>query len=246
VIDLRGPAYGRGIQVRAAGRWSPCPPPYLSAISEQDFVRAKEEWLKRVMMIGALVPSHRVLAYFVTDSLNWATMDCWPSHQTMAGWAGTSTKTVQRTTLLMEDKTLMAIYRRNRRSHPLRYAPVYLVEMTSDTEAARTGHRRPPGLDTSVHESSLVTPFESSVEDGLSKEESKGVSVRKRLSFNLAQRGRLESEIAPLLGGIDVLLRLAAIHDDIVTRICEAYLTGNLGARQIKAAQLAAKQSQAG
>jgi hypothetical protein len=246
VIDPRAPAYGRGLQVRAAGTWSPRPPPYLTAISEQDFVRAKEEWLKRVMMIGALVPSHRVLAYFVTDSLNWATMDCWPSHQTMAGWAGTSTKTVQRTTLLMEDKTLMAVYRRNGSSHPLRYAPVYLVEMTSDTEVARTGQRRPPGLDTSVHESFLVTPFESSVEDGLPKEESKGASIQKCLSFNLAERGRLESEIAPLLGGIDVLLRLAAIHDDIVTRICEAYLTGNLGGRQIKAAQLAAKQSQTG
>jgi len=198
------------------------------------------------MMIGALVPSHRVLAYFVTDSLNWATMDCWPSHQTMAGWAGTSTKTVQRTTLLMEDKTLMAVYRRNGSSHPLRYAPVYLVEATSDTEVARTGRPRPPGLDTGVHQSSLVTPFESSVEDRLPKEESKGVSVQRRLSFNLAERGRLECEIAPLLGGIDVLLRLAAIHDDIVTRICEAYLRGDLGERQIKAAKLAAKQSQTG
>jgi hypothetical protein len=246
VIDRRGPAYGRGIQVRAAGSWSPLPPPYLIAISERDFVRLKEEWLKRMMMIGALVPSHRVLAYFVADSLNWATMDCWPSHQTMADWAGTSTKTVQRTTSLMEDKTLMAVYRRNRSSHPLRYAPVYLVETTSDTEVARTGRRRPPGLDTGVHGSSLVTPFESSVEAGLPKEESKGVPVQKCLSFNLAERGRLEFEIAPLLGGIDILLRLAAIHDDIVTRICEAYLTGNLGERQIKAAKLAAKQSQTG
>jgi hypothetical protein len=242
VIDPRARAYGRGIQVRAAGTWSPRPPPYLIAISERDFVQLKEEWLKRIMMIGALVPSHRVLAYFVTDSLNWATMDCWPSHQTMADWAGTSTKTVQRTTLRMEDKTLMAVYRRNGSSHPLRYAPVYLVETTSDTEVARTGHRCSPGLDTSVHESFLETPFESSVEDGLSKEESKRVSVQKYLSFNLAERGRVESEIAPLLGGIDVLLRLAAIHDDIVTRICEAYLTGNLGTRQIRAAKLAAKQ----
>jgi hypothetical protein len=233
----------RGIQVRADGSWSPRPPPYLTAISERNFVQLKEEWLKRVMMIGAVVPSHRVLAYFATDSLNWATMDCWLSHQTMADWAGTSTKTVQRTTLRMEDKNLLAVYRRDRSSHPLRYAPVYLVGTTSDTEVARTGHRRPPALDTGVHESFLVTPFESSVRDGLTKEESKGDSVQKCLSFKLAERGRLESEIAPLLGGIDVLLRLAAIHDDIVTRICEAHLTGHLGERQIKAAKLAAKQS---
>jgi hypothetical protein len=235
----------RGIRVRASGSWSPCPPPYLVAIAEREFVQLKEEWLKRMMMIGGLVPSHRVLAYFVTDSLNWATMDCWLSHQTLANWAGTSTKTVQRTTLRMEGKNLMAIYRRNGSSHPLRYAPVYLAGATSDTDVRQTGHRRSPGLDTRVHESFLRIPFESSVEDGLPKEESKkGVSVRNYLSFNLAERGRLESEVAPLLGGIDVLLRLAAIHDDIVTRICEAYLTDNLGDRQIKAAKLAAKQSQ--
>jgi hypothetical protein len=243
VIDIRGHCFGRGIQVRAAGKWSPCPPPYLTAISEQDFVRAKEEWLKRVMMIGSLVHSHRVLAYFVADSLNWATMDCWPAHQTLAGWAGTSTKTVQRTTLLMEDKTLMAIYRRNGSSHPLRYAPIYLVKMTSDTEVARTGQRGPPGVDTNIQESFLATPLESSVAGRPPKEEKTGASVRKSLSFNLAERGRLELELAPILGGIDVLVRLAAIHNDIVTRICEAYVTGNFSARQIKAARLAAKQS---
>jgi hypothetical protein len=124
---------------------------------------------------------------------------------------------------------------------------VYLVGATSDTDVRQTGHRRSPGLDIDVHESFLVTPFESSLEDGLPKEGSKkGVSVRNYLSFNLAERGRLEAEIAPLLGGIDVLLRLAAIHDDIVTRICEAHRTGHLGDRQIKAAKLAAKQSQTG
>jgi hypothetical protein len=199
-----------------------------------------------MMLIGALVPSYRVLSYFVADTLNWATMDCWPSHQTFADLAGTSPKTVQRATLLMEKRNLMAVYRRKGSSHPLRYAPVYLVGTSSDTEVARTGHPRPPRLDTGVHESFLAIPFESSVEDGLPKEETKGVSVQKCLSFNLAERGGLEAEIAPLLGGIDVLLRLAAIHDDIVTRICEAHRTGQLGERQIKAAKLAAKQSQTG
>jgi hypothetical protein len=243
VTDRRRHAYR--IQVRAAGIWSPCPPPYLSAISDREFGRLKEEWLKRVMMIGALAPSYRVLAYFVTDSLNWATMDSWLSHQTMAGLAGTSTKTVQRTTSLMEDKTLMAVYRRDGSTHPLRYAPVYLVQTVSDTEVARTGQRCQLKLDAGVHESFLLTPFESFLENGRPKEESqKGVSVQPYLSFNLAERGRYELEVAPLLGGMDVLLRLAAIHDDIVTRICEAYLRGHLGERQIKAAKLAAKQSQ--
>jgi hypothetical protein len=234
----------RGIQVRAAGSWSSCPPPYLSAISERAFNRLREEWLKRVMMIGALIPSHRVIAYFMTDSLNWATMDSWLSHQTMANLAGISTKTVQRTTSLMEDKKLMAVYRREGSSHPLRYAPVYLVETILDTEGPRTGHWCQPGVDTDVHQSILVIPFESSVDDGLPREENKGDTVRTHLSFNLAERGCLETKVAPLLGGIDVLGRLAAIHDDIVTRICEAYVSGHLGDRQIKAAKLAAKQTQ--
>jgi hypothetical protein len=236
-----------GIRVRAAGSWSPRPPPYLLAISERDFIRLREEWLKRVMMIGGLVPSRRVLAYFLAESLNWATMDCWPSHQTLADLARTSVKTVQRTTAQMEDKNLIAVYRRSGSSQPLRYAPVYLVGPTSDTGVRRTGQRCTPGSDTGVHESCLVIPFESTLEAGLpKKEESKGVSVQTHLSFNLAERGRLEPEVASLVGGIDVLLRLAAIHDDIVTRMCEAHLAGHLGDRQIKAAKLAAKQSQTG
>jgi hypothetical protein len=79
-----------------------------------------------------------------------------------------SSKTVQRTTLRMEDKRLLAVYRRNGSSYPLRYAPVYLVEVTSDTKGRLTGQPRPPRLDTGVHESFLATPFESSVTDGLS------------------------------------------------------------------------------
>jgi hypothetical protein len=236
----------RGIRVRAVGSWSPCPPPYLLAISERDFIRLREEWLKRVMMIGGLVPSHRVLAYFLAEALNWATMDCWPSHQTLANLAGTSLKTVQRTMAQMEDKNLIAVYRRRGSRQPLRYAPVYLVGQTSNTDVRRVGQRRTPGLDTSVHESCLVIPFESTLKVGLPKEESKGVSGQTHLSFNLAERGRLEPQVASLVGGIDVVFRLAAIHDDIVTRMCEAHLTGHLGDRQIKAAKLAAKQSQAG
>jgi hypothetical protein len=147
----------------------------------------------------------------------------------------------------MENKNLMAVYRRDGSSHPLRYAPVYLVEMTPDMKGARTGQRCQPELDAGVHQSFLSTSLKSFLEDGLPKEESKkGVSVQSYLSFNLAERGRYEREVAPLLGGMDVLFRLAAIHDDIVTRICEAYVTGNLGERQIRAAKLAAKQSQTG
>jgi hypothetical protein len=246
VIGGRDPAYGGGIKVRAAGSWSPCPPPYLLGISDRDFVRLKEEWLKRVMMIGALVPSYRVIAYFMADSLNWATMDGWRSHQTLADLVGTSPKTVQRTTMLTEEKSLMAVYRRDGRRQPLRYAPMYLVASTLDSVVERSEHRCPAGMDTDVHQSFLGIQLESSEEEGLPKEHYEGVSVPKPLSFNLAERGRVETELATILGGFDVLLRLAAIHDDIITRLCEAHVTGHLGHRQIKAGKLAAKQTHAG
>ena len=222
MTDGRHRDAARGIQVRAIGKWSPLPPPYLSAISDLEFSRLKAEWLKRIMMIGSLVPSHRVIAFFMTDYLNWATMDCWLSHDTLAGFAGTSSKTVQRTTSIMEGKNLLAVYRRPGSSQPLRYAPVYLMG-TPDSDVGVTGHRALPKVDIGVHQSLLLTPFESSVRNGLPKEESKkGLSIQNYLSFNLAERGRYEREVASLLGGMDVLLRLAAIHDDIVTRICEA------------------------
>jgi hypothetical protein len=236
--------FEQSIRVRAVGSWSPGAPPYLLGIAEKEFVRLKEEWLKRMMMIGALAPSRRVLAYFLADSLNWATMDSWLSHQTMGDLAGTSTKTVQRTVWLLEDKTLLAVYRRSGSSHPLRYAPVYLVKSATDNEVRESGQSAQPALDTGVHESFLQTRLKSE-QDGLPKKESKRGSFKSSLSFNLAERGRIERDVAPLLGGIDVLCRLAAIHDDVITRICEAYVRGDLGERQIKAAKLAAKQTQA-
>jgi hypothetical protein len=233
----------RGIHVRAAGSWFPCPPPYLRAISEREFARLKEEWLKRVMMIGALPSSHRVLAYFLTDSLNWATMDCWPSHDTIAQWAGMSTKTVQRTMSILEEKKLLAVYRREGSTHPLRYAPVYLTETTSDRKIARTGQRCRPELDADVHESFLPIQLKPFLQNGLPKEDSNNKAGQPELSFSLAERGRIEPEVAGLFGGIDVLYRLATIHDTIVTRLCEAHMRGELDQRQIKAAKLAAKQS---
>jgi hypothetical protein len=194
-------------------------------------------------MIEALPASHRVLAYFMTDSLNWATMDCWPSHQTLAHWAGASTKTVQRTTSLLEENKLLAVYRRDGSNKPLRYAPVYLPETTSDTKVARTGQRCQPELDADVHESFLLTQLKPILQNGLPKEETNNKPGQHHLSFSFAERGRIEPEVAGLLGGIDVLYRLATIHDSIVTRLCEAHMKGELGRRQIKAAELAAKQS---
>ena len=235
-----------GIQVRAVGSWSPQPPPYLRAIGDREFAASKEQWLKRTMMIGGMVPSYRIVAYFMVDALNWATMDCWPNHNTLADLAGTSAKTVQRAISVMEERNMLSVYRRAGSSHPLRYAPLYLVKKATDTDVPVGGQECPPKSDSGVHQSLLrILPQSCEVGSRL-KKESKKDSGDEELTFNRWERGRLETQVAHLLGGFDILLRLAAIHDDIVTRICQAYHDNQLGPRQIKAARLAAIQTQAG
>src|SRR5215470_11303387 len=100
------------INVRAAGHWTANSPSYLAFIPEAQFVRAKEEWLKRVMTIGGLIPSHKVTAYFLTDALNWATMDCWLSYETMGNLMGACAKTPDRSVHALEEHNLLAVYRR--------------------------------------------------------------------------------------------------------------------------------------
>jgi hypothetical protein len=56
------------------GDWSIGPPPYLRGVDEASFNRKKAEWLGRTMR-KSLIPSCRVVAYFIADQLNWATMD---------------------------------------------------------------------------------------------------------------------------------------------------------------------------
>ena len=242
---MRGPRdEQRGIQVRAIGCWSPQPPPYLSAIPEREFACLKEEWLKRTMMFGSLLPSYRVVAYFLTDCLNWATMDCWPKHETLAVLGGASTKTVQRSIETMEEKNLLAVYRRAGSSHPLRYAPIYLVGKKQDTAVSQTGHPCPRKVDTGVHQSFLSTHLESFVVGDRAEQRPIGNTLPRNLSFNRAHRGRLETEVARRVGGFDVLFCLAAIHDEVITRICEAHSIGHLEDRQIRALKLAARQTQ--
>jgi hypothetical protein len=235
--------FPRCISVRASGNWSRRPLPYLTCIPESDFVRAKEEWLKRVMMIGSLLASDKVTAYFLTDALNWATMDAWPSYETLGGLMGACAKTPDRSVHKLEAHNLLAVYRRAGSKSSLRYAPVYLDESQRLPAVPTRGHACPPPTDTGVQESFLSTPLESSLQEGLPRKRIGDERFKPTLSFDLRERGRIELKLAQLLGDYDVLMRLAAIHDDIVTRLCEAYCTNNLGPRQIKAALLAAKQS---
>jgi Helix-turn-helix domain len=232
------------ISVRAAGAWSPQPPPYLHSVDEREFASLKEEWLHRTMMIGALAPSHRVAAYFIVDSLNWATMDCWPSHERLAGLVGVSSKTIQRALSQLEAKNLLAVYRRAGSSHPLRYSPIYLTVAKPDTDVPQIGHVCPEKVDIGVHQPFLKTLPESSLKPATEQAGRLSRMGSGVLPFKIAERGRIEMQVAPLIGGFDLLSRLAAIHDGIVTRLCVAHQTGCLDARQVRAARLAAAQSQ--
>jgi len=243
------PARQQGLsRASASGCWSNDPPPYLDAICEEDFVRLKEQWLYRTMCIGSLLPSYRVIAYFVVDHLNWSTMDSWSGQERLAGLVGTSTKTIQRSLDAMEKVRLLTVWRRTGSRHPLRTAPNYLPELR-DATVPNSGLPGPQGSDTGVHQSFLGILPEPALVGCRGSElprTGKRRSARMALAFNPAQRGRIECQVAHLLGGFDVLSRLAAIDDQIVTRLCQAHCTGNLHERQIKAAKLAAQQSRAG
>jgi hypothetical protein len=237
----------RAIASPAVGSWSRETPPYLDGVFERHFVRLKEEWLHRTMKIGSLIPSCRVIAYFMADHLNWATMDCWTSHETLAGLVGVSEKTVQRSISAMEESNILSVWRLRGSHYPLRYAPVYPAGKTQDACVPDIGQSRPEQVDASVHQPLLQnlpkSPLAGAQALARSSIATKEEFSAQRLSFKRAERGRLESQVAPLVGGFDVLSSLAAIHDEIVTRICEARCRGELGERQIRATKLAAKQS---
>jgi hypothetical protein len=143
----------------------------------------------------------------------------------------------------MEANRMLAVYRHPNKKRPLRYAPIYLAnERRRDIPVVANRHSCPSRVVAGVHQSYLPTQFESFV-GGRPTQEVDNLCVSQSPSFSLTERGRLEAVIAPLLGGMHVLLRLAVIHDDIITRLCEAHQREKLGPRQIKAAKLAAKQS---
>jgi hypothetical protein len=218
----------------------------LQSIGDLEFACLKAEWLKRSMKTGSLVPSHRLVAYFLVDCLNWATMDCWPSHERLAEFIGASSKTVQRSLSRLEERNLLAVYRRAGSSNPLRYAPIYLATGKRDIDVWQSGHRRLETADIGVHQPFLCTLPESSLEAAAGRTQKQNQGGVEVLPFKFAERGRIENQIAPLFGGFDVLWRLAAIHDGTITRLCMAHQTGRLGPREIKAAKLAAAQSQFG
>jgi hypothetical protein len=218
------------------GEWSLGSPPYLRGVDEPSFNRMKAEWLNR-MMRKPLIASHRVVAYFIADQLNWATMDCWASHGFTSSQDKLGEKTIQRALSSLEHGLVLSIFRARGSRNPLRYAPRYWTP-EQDTAVSSAGHSRPATPDMRDHVSFLETHSKSF----LGPERGNCSNNLRQPSFDRAERINLEFEVARLLGGRDQLSRLALIDDEIVTRLCEAFATKQLKARQVKAASLAANQ----
>ena len=206
----------------------------------------KQEWLNYIMRMQALFPSYRLVAYFLVEHLNWATMDCWPSHKVLSDHVGMCEKTIQRAISAMEQIGVLSAWRLQGSRHPFRYAPVYFRGKKQDTRVLSLGQRCPETMDARVHKSFLQNLPKSPLVNVPATEQrllALYEPTSHRLSFKRSERGKLEPQIAQRLEGFDVLSRLAAINDEIITRLCEAHCRNELSERQIRAAQLAAKQS---
>ena len=139
---------------KAIGEWSLGPPPYLEGIDERTFKHMAAEWLGRIMRKG-LLPSHRLVSYFLADQLNWATMDCWPSQRFIAGQSKLGEKTIQRAINVLENALGLSVFRARGSRKGLRYAPVYSRGSYQDTAGAKSGRPCPSGPDIQDHESFL-------------------------------------------------------------------------------------------
>lgn len=204
--------------------------------------RAKARWLKRIMYdLPQITSTEKCLAYAISDHLNCATLDCWPSQVRLAQLLGfKSTKTVQRTTRGLQRHGVLTIKRRWRSNY--RYAPIFFPG--DEDKIVASGRRGGPNApDKNVRESFLTTHPNLSSSTEVVADDGEGL-VRTRPSYDRRRRGAIEMQLAEMFGknGFDVVARLAELDDAIVDRLCRAFAEGQLGEREIYAARLAAEQ----
>jgi hypothetical protein len=201
--------------------------------------RMKHRWLKRVMSDPGVSPSEKCFAYIVMDRLNCVTRDSWPGQPLIAQQLGRrSIKTVSRIAFGLESRGYQRV---NRNTHgSLRYAPVFLPE--DEDKPVPTSRQNCPSVpDKNVEESSLdILISKSSPSLGERGKCSRGFASK----YERRKRGSYEAEVAALLGngGYEILMRLSGLDDAIVERLCRAFADGELGARELIAARLAAEQ----
>jgi hypothetical protein len=188
-------------------------------------------------------PTQKCLAYAIADHLNCVTLDSWPAQTTLARLLGqVSTKTVQRAAGGLETFGLIRLIRSPRKKSQHRYAPVF-IDKDTDILVPLKRQICPRVPDTNVHQSSSEIYLESSSTVVVpNRDTPKG---RTRLSFGREKRGALELKVADLLGadGMELLSKLAAIDDEIIDRLCQAYADGVLSERDLAAVRLAAEQA---
>jgi biotin operon repressor len=202
--------------------------------------RMKHRWFKRIMYDRAAGSSEKCFAYIVIDRLNCVTLDCWPSQKTIADQLGCSTKTVHRMACALERRGYLRISRNTHGSY--RYAPVFLPE-DEDKSVSASRQTCPPRPDKNVDQSFLgILTNQSSPR--LGQREAGNVQTNAASKYERRQRGSYEAELAKLLGndGFEILARLSEHDDAIVERLCHACADGELGARELSAARLAAEQ----
>jgi hypothetical protein len=205
--------------------------------------RAKARWLRRVMYGSIATSSERCFAYLVADHLNCVTLDCWVGQLRVArllGWR--STKTVQRAAGSLSSLKLLTLRRCEKGKANWRYAPVFLPS-DWDKPVSEKGQSCADQMDSDVRKSFLEIHLKSDSTAAEVKHPRKEPQETRR--FERAQRGSLEIKVADMLGpdGIQMLEILHMLDDRIVDRLCQAYVEGRLGERELAAARLAAEQA---
>jgi hypothetical protein len=208
---------------------------------DEEVRRTKARWLRRVMYDERPTSTAKCLAFLIADHLNCVTLDAWPALSTISTLLGAkSTKTAQRAARNLQALGYITIKPRGECGAGYRYAPTFSSE-DMDSSVAKSRQACPSSADTAVTESSSDIRLKSSPTP--SSASAHANAAPSGLRYHPAQRGKIETYIAQLLGkdGIELLTCLAAIDDAIVERLCRTYVENSLTRRELAAARLAAE-----
>jgi hypothetical protein len=199
--------------------------------------RAKARWLKRVMYDSPATSTQKCFAYAVADHLNCVTLDAWPGLLSVSRKLGFQhVRTVHRAARGLERHNFLIL----RKIGGLwRLGPVFRPA-DEDRNVPERGQSSALCGDRNVHESYLSILLYESDSTRTAEKEKRRVSS----AFPWQQRGEIEMKVAEWLGvdGIEVLGQLALLGDDVIERLCTAYVHKMLTDRELAAARLAVEQ----